>query len=158
MLPVTQPVQRPHQQLHEPVLHAACPTVQPPTLVQVLAGRDPRKIVAAHQAGTPAAAPEDIADDPARLLDAHAAVLAAKKAEHAEQQQAASGKATQLAGGGGIAGDTQVVTKYGMHNAMSSCPQHDMPSTSSKHGACCLRMLLCPCNHHHPASVSSACT
>jgi hypothetical protein len=88
-------------------LRGACPTSLQPHMQQVLAGRDPRKIVAAHQAGSSAAAPEGGTGNSAGLADAHAAVLAARKAEHADRRQAATGEAAQLAGGGGIAGERQ---------------------------------------------------
>lgn len=93
---------------------------------QVLAGRDPGEIKAAHggaadtksgDAALPAAG-DDLSADPASLADAHKAALAAQKAQHVEKVlDASSATAPQPAGGGDGGGLT--ISGSGIAGAVS---------------------------------------
>ncbi len=93
---------------------------------QVLAGRDPGEIKAAHgganntrsDAAALPAAGDDLSADPASLADAHKAALAAQKAQHVEKVlDASSATAPQPAAGGGGGGLT--ISGSGIAGAVS---------------------------------------
>ena len=101
---------------------------------QVLAGRDPKRIVAAAggssaKVGAGADALTEVASaDPARLANAHAAVLAAKKRQHAEAMHLASSAdkpdaAAGLAAGSGIAGAVSGMTAEQPTDGLGSGPE-----------------------------------